>query len=313
MLFTVAIPTYNNESTIVKAIESALNQDFEDEYEIVIVNNNSSDNTSKVLETIKSGKVKVYTNPETYTLFENHNACLRVSRGDYVLFCHSDDELDVQALSILKRKIEERGYPKKYIVWGHSFFRDFSTALTNAKLSVGQTFAGIVAVRPFINGGLTPSGTCYSKSFIEHNGFLPTNHKLTPSDSSSMIHAALNGFRFEMINELLFYRRDASTLLRGTKLNDKKKAYTDAYDQLIPMITKDQAYDLVMQSGFNDHVNLDFYNYFMPYFTSSIRLILLKKIIKKPTVMRFPSFWRILLSSLLRKKIVNLDSNFKKL
>jgi len=42
------IATYNNESTLVQAIDSALAQDFEGQ-EIIVVNDGSTDSTSSIL------------------------------------------------------------------------------------------------------------------------------------------------------------------------------------------------------------------------------------------------------------------------
>lgn len=301
MLFTIAIPTYNNAGTLYKAIYSAISQDYNNNYEILVVNNNSTDETLELINMIDDSRLRVVTNSNVLTLFENHNECLRNAKGEYILFCHSDDELDPQALSILDKKISERGYPKKYIVWGQSFFRDFSGAVSNANLSQNAIFSGIVAVRPFLNGGLTPSGTCYSKSFINSGGFLPTNFKLTPSDSSSMIYAALNGFRFEMVGELFFYRRDASTLSRKIKRKDKIIPYFDSYKQLLLKITDDQAFDILMQSNFVRSMNLSFYDFFLDYYPSEVRLLLFKHSVRRVVVMRSLSFWRIFFKTFFQK------------
>jgi glycosyltransferase involved in cell wall biosynthesis len=298
MKVTIAIPTYNNENTILKAIDSALHQDFLDDYEILIVNNNSTDNTLEIVENIEDTRLKIISNLETCTLFENHNVCLREASGDYIIFCHSDDELDPQALSILWRKIQERGMPKKYIAWGHSFFRDFSSALVNAKLQSGKIFAGIVAVGPFINGGLTPSGTCYSKSFIEIGGFLSTKYRLTPSDSSSMIYAALNGFRFEMLDELLFYRRDASTARKDSKKSDIEVAYLDAWSGLCEKINKYSQLDIIQASQSLRYVNPVFYNYMSQKYPREVLSGMLKKLIITPCCARDPLFWKTLFECL---------------
>ena len=105
MLFSILIPTYNNEKTIAKTIESALNQDYKGDYEIVIVNNASTDATLSVIESYDDAKIKLITNPSTVHMYENHNICIENALGDYVVFCHSDDELMPEALKILAKKI----------------------------------------------------------------------------------------------------------------------------------------------------------------------------------------------------------------
>ena len=58
-------------------------------------------------------------------MFENHNICLKEIKGDYVLLCHSNDTLYDCAMKILYKKISEREFPKKYIIWGIVIFEIF--------------------------------------------------------------------------------------------------------------------------------------------------------------------------------------------
>lgn len=52
MNLTIAIPTFNNEKTIKRAVESAMSQKYVNQYEILVVNNASTDSTSDTLREI---------------------------------------------------------------------------------------------------------------------------------------------------------------------------------------------------------------------------------------------------------------------
>lgn len=212
MLFSILIPTYNNEKTIARTIKSALNQDYSGEYEIVIVNNASTDATLSVIESYDDPKIKVITNPTTVHMYENHNICVENALGDYVIFCHSDDELMPEALKILAKKIEERMYPQRYILWGHSMFRDFSFSLSSVGgLSTNKMFSGVVAKQVFINNGLTPSGTCFSRQAMRDLGGFPIVEGTYDIDLIFEAIAAFEGWEFEMLDRLLYKREYAST------------------------------------------------------------------------------------------------------
>ena len=229
MLFTIAIPTFNNENTILTAIKSALNQDIDIEYEVLVVNNASTDLTLEKIKSIKSSKMRIINNKLTVSMYENHNICLKEAKGDYILFCHSDDKLEPNAIEILYDKISKRKFPKKCVVWGHSLFRDFQTALLRTNWNINEGIVGERAYTLFLFGGLTPSGTCYSrKIFLEQGGFIELKHKVNKSDCITMINLAFNGFMFEMIDELYFKRETASTMKIGTSLQD----ILDSYDEI---------------------------------------------------------------------------------
>lgn len=234
MLFTIAIPTFNNENTILTALKSALKQDTDIEYEVLVVNNASTDSTLEKIKSIKSSKMRIINNKLTVSMYENHNICLKEAKGDYILFCHSDDKLEPNAIEILYDKISKRKYPKKYVVWGHSYFRDFQSALLRTNWNINEGIVGERAYTLFLFGGLTPSGTCYSrKSFFEQGGFIELNNKLAPSDCITMINLAFNGFMFEMIDDLYFKREIASTMKIGTSLRDILESYDEMAEWVI--------------------------------------------------------------------------------
>lgn len=233
LLITIAIPTYNNQSTILPTLDSCLGQSDLDNCEILVVDNASTDRTSELLLNCANQFVRYIRNKTTVTMSENHNICLDNAQGKYVLFCHSDDQLDKDAIKILKNHLKARYYPKKYVCWGHSLFRDFSASIHKFGIVTGQLFAGERAALPFLGGGLTPSGTCYSKDVVDYGGFIPSTHRLAPFDSSTMVFFALEGYRFEMIQNILFFRRDASTAVASSRTEDKFKAYCDTYEQIL--------------------------------------------------------------------------------
>ena len=59
-LISVIIPLYNKEECIVKTIESITKQDYDD-YEIVVVDDGSIDNSVAVLRELKNDKIKIFT------------------------------------------------------------------------------------------------------------------------------------------------------------------------------------------------------------------------------------------------------------
>ena len=91
--FSIIIVAYNVEQYIEEAIESVLNQDFRD-YEIIVVDDCSTDNTAKKIQQYKDERIKVCsTKRNTITPGKPRNVGLENANGEYILFLDGDDKL----------------------------------------------------------------------------------------------------------------------------------------------------------------------------------------------------------------------------
>lgn len=89
---SVCIPTYNRANQLKKVIKNILDQNFED-FEIIIVDNNSSDHTSEIIASYEDKRIRFFNNEFNIGAARNHNRCLVEARGKYIKFLHSDDRL----------------------------------------------------------------------------------------------------------------------------------------------------------------------------------------------------------------------------
>jgi len=88
MRVSTIIPTYNNESTISEAIDSALAQDFDDQ-EIIVVNDGSTDSTQSVLNSY--GATIAVIEQKNQGQPTARNAAIECSTGQYLAFLDADD------------------------------------------------------------------------------------------------------------------------------------------------------------------------------------------------------------------------------
>ena len=91
---SVCIPTYNCGTYIAEAIESVLTQSFSD-FELVIVDNASNDQTSSIVESYakQDPRIKFSINKVNIGMVENWNRCLTIAKGEYIKFVFADDLL----------------------------------------------------------------------------------------------------------------------------------------------------------------------------------------------------------------------------
>jgi len=91
-LVSVLMPAYNAERYIGEAIESILNQTFDD-FELVVVNDCSTDNTPKIIEDFaeNDGRIRVLHNEKNLKLSRSLNRGIQVARGKYIARMDADD------------------------------------------------------------------------------------------------------------------------------------------------------------------------------------------------------------------------------
>jgi glycosyltransferase involved in cell wall biosynthesis len=89
--FSVVIPTYNRAALLPKTLASVFAQVYP-RYEVVVVDNCSTDNTEQVLAPlIEAGKVRYIRHDRNYERARSRNTGMEHARGDYVTFLDSDD------------------------------------------------------------------------------------------------------------------------------------------------------------------------------------------------------------------------------
>ena len=97
---SVCVPMYNNGATIVRCLRSILDQDGV-EFEIVVVDDDSSDDCAAVAETMLRPEDRLIRNEPRLGLNQNHNKCMELARGTCIQFVHADDWLLPGALQKL--------------------------------------------------------------------------------------------------------------------------------------------------------------------------------------------------------------------
>ena len=90
MKVSVVVTTYNRAHIVTEAIESILNQTFGD-FELIIVDNYSNDNTEEVIKSYKDERIKYFKNRNNGIIAVNRNYGISKAQGEYIAFCDDDD------------------------------------------------------------------------------------------------------------------------------------------------------------------------------------------------------------------------------
>ena len=121
---SILMPVYSHYEYFEKALTSAIQQDYQDDYEIVIVDNNPLDDTiteyQKIIERANTSKILYYRNEQNIGLFGNWNRCVELARSEFVTFLHDDDVLQSNCLTVLMEASTRYGrkliFPEQNII-----------------------------------------------------------------------------------------------------------------------------------------------------------------------------------------------------
>jgi len=108
--FSIIIPTYNRAPFIEKTIASVLQQQFLD-FEILIIDDGSTDNTEKIISLMNSNKI-YYHKKENEERAVARNTGIRLANGNYFTFLDSDDLFYPNHLQLAFENIQRYNSPE---------------------------------------------------------------------------------------------------------------------------------------------------------------------------------------------------------
>ena len=150
--FSVLMPTRNRASLLRSSLKSAVDQTFQD-FEIVVSDNNSTDDTRQVVRDFMTGGKVKYVNPgRDLSMCANWEYVLTHASGQYLIYLCDDDALAPDTLSYVHDLL--RQFQMEVLVWRASGYHHPDIPDENLRLhftyqrSSGELFE--VASRPII-------------------------------------------------------------------------------------------------------------------------------------------------------------------
>ena len=97
-LISVLMPVFNAEMYVVQAIESIINQDYEN-FELLIIDDASDDDSFSIISGIEDSRVRIFQNDRNKGYLTSVNYLFSQCRGDYITFQDADDWSEPNRLS----------------------------------------------------------------------------------------------------------------------------------------------------------------------------------------------------------------------
>lgn len=107
------MPAYNAEEFISQSINSALTQTYQD-IELIIINDNSTDNTEKIINHINDNRIVYIKNQRNLGASKSRNLGIKKATGRYISFLDSDDLWEKDKLKIQIEFLNTKNIPFTY-------------------------------------------------------------------------------------------------------------------------------------------------------------------------------------------------------
>ncbi len=176
MKISVLMSVYNDENLLKESIESILNQTYEN-FELLICNDSSLDNTLKVLSFYEKNdsRIKVINNKKNIGLTKSLNKLINISEGELIARQDSDDISLKTRFEEQVHYIEKKGYDvvlsRAYRKQGRKYIPGFSYYLPKKFL--------IKYKNPFIHGTLLIKKTVINEiGNYDENFYYAQDYKL---------------------------------------------------------------------------------------------------------------------------------------
>jgi len=188
------IPVFNGEKYIEECLQSILNQKYQD-FEIVIVDDCSNDDTVKIIEkiAIKDTRIKLFTTLVNLGPGGARNLALEKAEGKYLFCIDSDDKLIKDSLPILFEEISQNDNLDMIFVKNKNIFG----AVELEEDSISSEKTGVYSVDDFLQNFLDKStlGFYIWQFVIKREIVSKNNIRFRKSKMGEDIDFIINSFR----------------------------------------------------------------------------------------------------------------------
>ena len=205
-VITIAMPVYNCESFILDSIKSIINQTFSN-WELIIINDNSSDSTSKILNNIEDPRIRIYNNNERNGLAYCLNFCISLSNSEFFARMDGDDIMFNKRLELQYNYLIEN--TDVDIVGSNALIIDQNKNIIGKRItSISTNISQILH-----NGGLFIHPTVFGRTdWFKKN---PYNISFLRCQDLELWVRTVDNSKFNIINDCLIFYRD----VKDIKLN----------------------------------------------------------------------------------------------
>jgi len=211
----VIIPARNAECTLDRQLEALAQQDFREPWEIVVVDNGSTDGTRELVESwqAKLCHLRLIHEPRP-GVNRARNAGVAAARADRILLCDADDIVDAAWVRVLTSTLDEFD-----LLAGRLDYELLNTDHVRARTLARPLAEGLAVSwrRPW---GMTCNLGFHRRVFDDLDGFDPAFERGGSDDVDFCLRACAAGFSFGFASDAVVHYR-----MRARPLDHARQLY----------------------------------------------------------------------------------------
>ncbi|MDY3694521.1 MAG: glycosyltransferase family 2 protein [Proteus mirabilis] len=231
-LVSVVIPAYNAQDYLERAVNSVLNQSYNN-IEIIIINDGSSDNTLNIIEKLsRTYKEIIFLSHENQGISKTRNRGIEVAKGEYICFLDSDDTYEPEFLLDLFNQAIQNNDDFSYCL--------FSKIFGESDIRPSKIYKDGNTIINFLNFDYFDICCLFiKKSFIEKNDIKFEVNMIVGEDVWFILQCLYIG-KYTVVNKYLYNYYNIPTSIMNKKW--KSSNYLDEINAWKAILSKTQSY-----------------------------------------------------------------------
>ncbi len=220
-LVSIIMPAYNTEKFVRAAIDCIINQTYTN-WELLIADDCSKDNTKKIVESYTDARIKFYHNTENSGYLKTWNKLAALAKGTYITFQDADDYCSTNRIELLLNYMIENpecGACGSNYVWISE--EDEELKRSAFLLTNNDMVTAMPARFEFIGSALM-----IKKEVLDTVGYYNTFFDRLGGEDHYWLYLIAEKYKVANIPQHLYYYRYNTQSVSGNLTNNPRKIYT---------------------------------------------------------------------------------------
>lgn len=203
--FSVVLPVRNGWPYVKECVDSVLAQRYP-HFDLVVLDNQSTDNTVPWLNSLSDSRIRLYSSPSSLSIVDSWRRVVGVERQQYMTLIGHDDLLDPGFLEAIKRIIDRYPDAKLYQT-GSRLIDTFGKTIRSCRpVPIRETPAQYLQGRFTYKRDITGTGVVMRSADYDRVGGIPAFERLFFADDALWLSLMQGGYKAFDPDELFSIR-----------------------------------------------------------------------------------------------------------